>query len=251
MTAQQIVEEARDYSATFDYTNVNDKAILRRLSRAQEDLMTDLAQIFPGVILEEGAIPQNNELDEDGDEIPGSGWEGSLELNATRGRPTGITVPKTLVVSETIRVGLESGTSTLDSAPVGLVSKPEQYERGSPTPSVAFTKTNADPDMSSAFLSDLRILGASVHGWDEFSGPLTYEYVPFPVALTTLDQPLTADPGLRKALVMDVAQWMAIRERDMQFAMGIREEKGLAVEAYIKQVSVQEEAIPWIVSRGR
>lgn len=217
MIAADIVDQARDYHATFTPGNVPDKAALRALSRYQRRLAEKIASQGDDALAVPVLVERADVLD-----ALASG--------------EGIPLPAHIRMMRTINTWTLSTPAS--EVPVTAVAFDQWADRGSAHhPAVSIYGGRLYPLSLSALVPNSRT------GWEDLAGGLRLIIVPLPAQLTALDDELSLPDVAQDALVTNLALWMAGRTsaavRDLpllpQQAM---DAEAMAVDALASQDSV-------------
>lgn len=210
-TAETVIENARDYHASFSRQKVPDLGALRSLERLQQQLAQAVVEANPEAIATwyEIALPED--------------WE------------DGVAIPANLGVLGVESVYDEDGSNKIEwevsiLSPNQTLTQPHMY------PSVYVTG-------STLHLTDMRRWYGDLSGWEELT-TLRVRYVPAMTTLASLGSLLTLPDSAASALEPLLALWMANRTGTP--LPGLVSEAGAAAASWVSHMGSLA-AQTWVV----
>jgi hypothetical protein len=221
VTADDVLDSARDYHASFTRGTIPDKAALRALSRYQRRLAEKVASQGDDAL----AVPVLIEQADVADALVSG---------------EGIPLPAHLRVMRTINTW---HANPLAEVPVTAVAFDQWSDRGSAHhPAVSIYGGRLYPLSLSSLVPNSRT------GWEDFAGGLRLIIVPLPVELTALDDALTLPDVAQDALVTNLALWMAGRTSAAVRDLPLLPQHALDAEAMaVDALASQDSANLWVV----
>lgn len=237
MTADEILDEARDHHPSFNTRNVPPKAALRALSRYVQYLTGRVLEMGEDALAEPVLVTREDLVD------------------AVEGR-TGITLPPHMGVMRSIHTwkGADTPSGILSLTPgqpgmlipVKSVDYAHRYSIGAHHfPAVSVFGQKLYP----LNLMDAISYTYTKHGWEDYMG-LQIVLVPMPAQLTALSDEVQIPEVARPALVMHLAVWMAGRQgaavvKDLPLLpQQALEAEGMA----IRTLAGQDSAVAWHIT---
>ena len=210
---EELIEEIRDFHPSFSAERLPVGAILRVLSRKLNYETGRIVELNPDAV-------STYESKEDFDWGPAE--EAIFESVSAPFARTLLEVAPFSHISDDISVYTADGTRVK----VDQVSLSTQYP-GPYQDSITFPAVV--PLNSALLLTDLRKVGFTQHGWQEYLPRIEYHYVPF-YDLTKEEGDVVLAPGLRSPVILDTALELAKRAGLYDLAGSLEGQYDLASE---------------------
>lgn len=210
-TAEEIIEQARDYHALFSPQNVPAMGALKALARLESELAGTVVQEYPEALAQ---------------------WYEILTLPADW--EDGILLPESLVVISADIIYDERDPVRME---VSIVPPQQSLTQPHLYPSVYVMNGRL-------FLTDLRQWYGDKHGWEDLI-TLRLLHVPEIADLTTMSQEITLPDTAVPALVSNLATWMADR-----MGVGLPRLQASAdrtAQGWVNQMINQTQSSRWMV----
>lgn len=217
LIAGELIDEARDFHPSFDAQTVQEKILLRQLSRAERAIYQLVLEVADEVI----TVPEVIDL---------ATIQAALAANA------GIALPAHLLVSSgTVRI-----VNTERLAPLILLSYVHQHDPPYPWRPTAWVEGG------DLVLMDLRRFLGTNHGWENFD-QITLQLVPAPTQITDVADPLSLPDIARNTIVDQLVVFMAGRKG---IKVGVSQEDALvSMRAVAMSIARQTQVGRWYVNR--
>jgi hypothetical protein len=217
--AGALIDEARDYHASFDPRTVPEKASLRALSRIQRRLAEKVTEINEEALAQPVTL---SKVDVDAASAAGVGGPG-------------IPLPDHLLLLSAYTTRVASPTLQI---PVDLVSYANAPQQGALRfPSAYVIGGSLYPINGSQVGYTIKGDGTSPHGWEDLDG-LTLLIVPAPPELVSPNSLISLPVATHSAMVSALALWMMQRQ-----GLGIHDLRNEAMDA-------ERSALATLVSQG-